>query len=82
MSEARIDEAIGRIENALRRMDAARTANPPAPAPDDTPSEAAAADEAANSARVMTLVNNHEKLREEVADTLRELDGVIAELEE
>ncbi len=78
MSEARIDEAIGRIENALRRMDAARAANPPAPAPDDTPSE----EEAANSARVMALVNNHEKLREEVADTLRELDGVIAELEE
>ena len=30
----------------------------------------------------MALVNAHEKLREEVADTLTQLDGVIAELEE
>ena len=35
----------------------------------------------AASARVMALVNSHEKLREEVADTLGELDALIEELE-
>ncbi|MEM8726318.1 MAG: hypothetical protein AAGE86_12425 [Pseudomonadota bacterium] len=35
----------------------------------------------AASARVMALVNSHEKLREEVADTLGELDALLEELE-
>lgn len=72
MSSARIDEAITRIEAALGRIDAARL------------QASASSDEAssANSARVMSLVNTHEKLREEVAETLRELDEVIGELEQ
>ena len=34
-----------------------------------------------SAARVMELVNAHEKLREEVSDTLRDLDTLIDELE-
>ena len=75
MSEARIDEAMARLETALARIDAARAAMPA-----DTPKPDS--DEGANSPRIMALVNAHEKLREEVAETLTELDGVIAELEE
>lgn len=78
MGETRIDRALARIEAALARMDAARenalaAAEPkPASAPDR---------DAAGSARVMELVNRHEKLREEVADTLRDLDVLIDDLE-
>ncbi len=66
MSGARIDQAIARIEAALARIE---TSNPTG-----TPNSAE------NSARVTALVNSHEQLREEVAETLRELDGVIGEL--
>ncbi|MEP3051220.1 MAG: hypothetical protein ABJP48_08960 [Erythrobacter sp.] len=72
MSEARIDEAMARIESALARIDAARVAN----------ASNKDSGENANPERVMTLINSHEKLREEVADTLRDLDSVIAELDE
>ncbi len=75
MSEARIDEAMARLDTALARIEAARAAIPAA-------SPQSNSDEGANSPRIMALVNAHEKLREEVADTLTELDGVIAELEE
>lgn len=34
-----------------------------------------------SSARIMALVNDHEKLREEVAETLGDLDALIEELE-
>jgi len=74
MSGARIDEAIARIEAALARIDAAR-ALPVAAEPDPAAS-------AEGTARVTALVNSHEKLREEVADTLRELDAVISELDQ
>ena len=59
-----------RIDNALQRLEAAisRLANAQKADP-------------FKSARVTALVNNHEKLREEVADTLREFDGLIDELE-
>ncbi len=78
MSEARIDEAMARLEIALARIDAARAANPPAAPSNDS----AESGDGANSPRIMALVNAHEKLREEVAETLTELDTVIAELEE
>ena len=78
MSAKRIDEAMARINAAMARIDAAQR--------DINASAQAAGDASANkdnpgSARVMALVNAHEKLREEVADTLGELDTLIEELE-
>lgn len=71
MSAERIDSAIKRIEAALQRIEAARDAV------GDAGGKAAG-----GSARVIGLVNTHEKLREQVAETLRELDDVLAKLEE
>ncbi len=67
MTSARIDQAIARIESALSRIDAAKT--------QDTSSSD-------DAARVTALVNSHEQLREDVAETLRDLDKVIAELDQ
>ena len=69
MGESRIVEAMTRIEAAMERIAAARASAP------------AKTDDTAGSAKVMALVNAHEKLREEVAETMRELDAVIEELE-
>lgn len=66
MSAERIDSAIKRIEAALQRIEAAR--------------DAVGSD--SGKARVIGLVNTHEKLREQVAETLRDLDDVLAKLEE
>lgn len=71
MDEGRIDHAIKRIETAMERIDAARSAV-----------AASSAKAAGGSARVIELVNTHEKLREHVAETLRELDDVLGQLEE
>ena len=71
MSEGRIDQAVVRLESALARIDAARVSV--ATSEQNT---------SGNSERVSALVNSHEKMREEVADTLRALDKVIAELGE
>jgi hypothetical protein len=71
MSADRIAAALARIEAAMHRIDAAR--------------EAAAGNEARGSngsARVVELVNVHEKLREQVAESLRELDDLLAQLED
>jgi chemotaxis response regulator CheB len=70
MNDSRIEQALARIEAAMARIAAARetAANVPAPS-------------AATSARVIELVNSHEKLREDVADTLRDLDSLIEQLE-
>ncbi len=71
MSADRIDAAMARIEAAMARIDTAR--------------EAAAGGEGragGASARVVELVNVHEKLREQVAESLRELDDLLAQLEE
>jgi hypothetical protein len=79
MGDSRIDKALARIDAALSRMDAARARPaPPSPAPSN---EATGAKDQASSARVMELVNRHEKLREEVADSLRDLDALIDDLE-
>ncbi|MEM6475217.1 MAG: hypothetical protein AAF687_03530 [Pseudomonadota bacterium] len=69
MTESPVELAMARLEAALARIEAARGNRDAKPA------------DAAGSARVMALVNNHEKLREEVADTLGELDALIEELE-
>ena len=58
-----------RIIAAMARIDAAR------------PDSSGDKDDSASSGRVMALVNAHEKLREEVADTIGELDTLIEELE-
>ena len=67
---------MSRINAAMARIDAARLdMKASEQSPEDTSKDAA------GSARVMALVNAHEKLREEVADTLGELDTLIEELE-
>ncbi|MEM7688412.1 MAG: hypothetical protein AAF291_05270 [Pseudomonadota bacterium] len=82
MGESRIDRALARIEAALARMDAAHASALAAASTKPASDHAATSEkDTAGSARVMELVNAHEKLREEVADTLRDLDGLIDELE-
>jgi hypothetical protein len=71
MTNARIEQAMTRIETALTRIAEARGSG----------GASSAAAGAANSARVVELVNSHEKLREEVAETLRDLDALIDQLE-
>ena len=70
MHEDRIDSALGRIEAAMARIDAAREA-----------AQAQAGQPAGGSARVVELVNAHEKLREQVYESLREIDNLIGQLE-
>lgn len=70
MHEDRIGAALGRIEAAMTRIDAARDA------------VAAIGRATGGSARVVELVNTHEKLREQVAESLRELDDLLVRLEE
>lgn len=77
MSAARIEQAMARITAAMERIEHARAnmeaspQQPPASEPGDS----------ASSARVMALVNAHERLREEVADTIGQIDSLIEELE-
>lgn len=71
MNADRIASALARIEAAMARIDAARIALPDAEARSS-----------GGSARVVELVNAHEKLREQVSDSLRELDDLLARLEE
>lgn len=69
MTADRIASALARIESALARIDAVRDAR--------TGVEGKSANA---SARVVELVNVHEKLREQVAESLRELDDLLAQL--
>lgn len=71
MSADRITSALTRIEAAMARIDAARAGLAHAEGKG-----------AGASAKVVELVNVHEKLREQVADSLRELDELLAQLEE
>lgn len=71
MNADRIETALQRIEAAMARINAAR--------------DSAGLSEpkaGGGSARVIGLVNAHEKLREQVAESLRELDEVLAKLED
>jgi len=71
MSADRIASALTRIEAAMTRIEAACEGL--------GESEGKAG---GSSARVVELVNVHEKLREQVAESLRELDELLATLEE
>jgi hypothetical protein len=66
MDHLRIEQALTRIDAALARIAAAREAGGTAPA---------------QPAKVVELINMHEKLREEVAETLRDLDVLIEQIE-
>ncbi len=69
MDTARIATAFARIEAAIERISVVGEA-------------AAEAKASGGSARVVELVNVHERLREQVAESLRELDDLLAKLEE
>jgi hypothetical protein len=71
MTADRIATALARIESAMARIDAAREV-----------ATGAESKGGAASGRVVELVNVHEKLREQVAESLRELDDLLAQLEE
>ena len=77
MSAARIEQAMARITAAMERIDNARAQIGTAPAQP----EATETGDSGSNARVMALVNAHEKLREEVADTIGQIDSLIEELE-
>lgn len=70
MSAGRIEKAMTRLSSAMKRIEAARASADMGGSPGN-----------AGSARVLELVNAHEKLREEVADTIGEIDALIEELE-
>ena len=67
MDGSRIDTAIARIEAALSRIGAA--------------SERLRSSSATPPPNVLGLVNSHEKLREQVASTIKDIDKLIAEIE-
>lgn len=69
MGESRIVSALARIEAAIERIDA--VCDP----------EAKQGGDKLEPSGVTALVNNHEKLREEVAETMRDLDALISDLE-
>ncbi|WP_066527907.1 hypothetical protein [Erythrobacter sp. CCH5-A1] len=71
MSADRIASALTRIEAAMARIEAAREGLAGGDGKAGT-----------SSARVVELVNVHEKLREQVAESLRELDDLLTALEE
>lgn len=68
MDGSRLDTARQRIDAAISRIGAACAAVP-------------AKDVATANPSVLDLVNRHEKLREEVAATIREVDQLIGDLE-
>ncbi len=72
MAESRINNALERLTTALARIEASQQlyANLDAAnrSSHDTSSE-----------RVSALVNRHEKLREEIADTVRDLELLLEE---
>lgn len=71
MTADRINNAINRIESAMKRIDAAGEVT-----------AATGAKAGGGSARVVELVNAHEKLREQVSESLRELDSLLIKLED
>lgn len=71
MTADRINNAIKRIESAMKRIDAAGEVT-----------AATGAKAGGGSARVVELVNAHEKLREQVSESLRELDSLLIKLED
>ena len=70
MNADRIATALARIDAAITRIDAVRNM------------DAGTEGKTAGPARVVELVNVHEKLREQVAESLRELDDILIKLED
>jgi hypothetical protein len=70
MTADRIAAALARIETAMARIDAARGGG-----------GGTEPRSGAGSAKVVELVNVHERLREQVAESLRELDDLLEQLE-
>jgi hypothetical protein len=71
MTADRIASALARIESAIARIDAAREVRLGA---NGAPG--------ADTAKVAELVGLHEKLRAQVSESLRELDDLLAHLED
>ncbi len=67
MEGNRSQAAMARIQAALARI--------------DTACEKIGTNSSEANPKVMSLINKHESLREEVAGTVRDLDKLIAELE-
>lgn len=78
MSAARIEQAMTRIVAAMERIESAREAVGSAPGPSAQANPA----DAGNTAKLMSLINAHEQLREEVAETIGEIDTLIESLEQ
>ena len=81
----RINAAMARIDAAKTQIDnsqAAQLAKNAGEHATNTDTQCGEAEEAAASARVIALVDAHEKLREEVAETVEQIDSLIEELEE
>lgn len=70
MSADRIASALARIESAMARIEAVRDGG-----------AGAEGRPGGGPARVVELVNVHEKLREQVAESLRELDELLEQLD-
>ncbi len=76
------ESAIVRVKAALERVEAvADTISEIAAEKENAAQAAAPENSGASSAKVTTLVNKHEAMREEVAVTMRELDSIISKLE-
>lgn len=71
MNADRIEAALKRIEAAIERIDSAREI-----------ASGADTEAGGGSARVIQLVNNHERLREQVSESLIELDVLLTKFEE
>jgi hypothetical protein len=74
MTADRIAAALARIETAMARIDAARGGGSGGVSGGELRGNA-------GSAKVVELVNVHERLREQVAESLRELDDLLEQLE-
>jgi len=70
MTADRIAAALARIESAMARIDAARAG-----------AGGTELRSGGGSGKVVELVNVHERLREQVAESLRELDDLLEQLE-
>lgn len=80
MTTSRITKAKERLEAAIERVESAQARLVSEHAQSGKTDGKSGGSSGGGGARVMALVNSHEKLREEVADTLRELDAVIEEI--
>ena len=78
----RINAAMARIDAARTQIDDAHAAQLEKIASTNADTQGEEALDDAASGRVIALVDAHEKLREEVAETIGQIDNLIEELEE